>query len=171
MPNIIKRISCITLCLLILVMMSACADKAVWNAAAFDSKKLSQRLQNESVIASNENYELIWNVSNCTVSIKETDGDRVWGELAQIDGKPTVNELGMPVKRHPEVESAVIVEYLNPDTNLEEQALSYNSAVKDGRVYAEKIKNGVRVEYYFDDINVMIPVQYVLRENGVSVIK
>lgn len=162
-----------TLCVLLIVLMvfglSACTDAPVTTNKNFDSKALSEKFPDGTVICENKRFSLIWKSSNCGVILKDKESGLTWGSAPDIEGEPLVDALGMPIKKHPQVESTVAIEYLNPDTRLEEQAFSYNSAVKNGRVRAKKIDNGVRVEYYFDDVEIKIPVEFILREDSLSV--
>ncbi len=169
MRNGYIKILCVLLTLLIVFGLSACTDAPVTTNKNFDSKALSKKLSDGEVICENEKFSLIWKSSNCGVILKDKNSGLTWGPAADVEGEPLVDALGMPIKKHPQVESTVAIEYINAETRLEEQAFSYNSAVKNGRVRAEKIDNGVCVEYYFDDVEIKIPVKYVLREDSLSV--
>lgn len=164
-----KRISSGFLCICLMLLLTACSGNTVWTNNSFDTKAISDKLQNEDVIAQNSSYRLVWQSAGCSVALIEKSTGKRWGTTPITEGEPQFDALGMPIKQDPQLESAVVVKYINPNTNLEEQALSANSAVKKGRVKAKLIKDGVRVEYYFDDIEVMIPVSYVLREDSVEV--
>lgn len=157
------------MCIALIFGLSACTKNNVWVNNRFDLEAFSEKLENDFLIAENKSYELVWQSISCSVALIEKSTNKRWGTTPVTDGEPQFNALGMPIKKDPQLESAVIVKYINPDTNLEEQALSANSAVKEGRVKAKLIEKGVSVEYYFDDIEVMIPVSYVLREDSVEV--
>ncbi len=164
-----KKIICIFMCFALILCLAACTKNNVWVNNGFDSKAFSDKLENDSLIAENNTYKLVWQSTNCSVALVEKLTNKRWGTTPVTDGEPQFNALGMPIKKDPQLESAVIVKYINPDTNLEEQALSANSAVKEGRIKAKLIDNGVNVEYYFDDIEIMIPISYILREDSVEV--
>ena len=84
-------------------------------------------------------------------------------------GGEQFDEFGMPIKRHPQIESVLFIEYLDTQKNTTSKLISYSAAVQNGRTVLENTDNGVKVEYYFDDAEIMIPITYTLRENGLSV--
>ncbi len=149
--------------------MTGCAKKAVWTNKSFDEKAVSEKLREGELIAENENYKMVWVSSNCSVALIDKQTAARFGTTPIIEGEPQFDALGMPIKQHAMTESAVVVEYLNPDTNVEEISLSATSAVKNGRIRANKTQNGVLVEYYFDDVDIMIPVNYTLRNDSVEI--
>lgn len=164
-----KRVLALGMCLLVLLTVTGCTQNYIWQNNAFDNKVSTEKLKNEQVIAENEQYELKWVSTSCSVALVEKSTGLRWGTTPITDGEPLFDKFGMPIKKHAQVESAVVVEYLNPSTNLEETALSYTSAVSKGRVKTKQIDNGVKVEYYFDDVEIMIPIVYELRKDSVSV--
>jgi hypothetical protein len=152
-----------------LFVLTACSNTSVWKNDSFDTKASTDKLKNGAVVAENDLYQLVWVSTSCSVSLIEKETGLTWGTVPVSDDEPQFDSLGMPIKKHALVESAIAIEYMNPDTNIEEQSLSYTSAVSNGRVIAEKIKDGVCVKYYFDDVEIMVPVNYKLREDSVSV--
>ena len=149
--------------------LTACGNSEAWTPSAFDDKTPSKKLTDGQVIAENDTYRLEWVATNCSVALIEKETGNRWGTTPFKEGEPLVDEDGFAITKHPRVESAVVLKYMNEKTNLEEEALSFNSAVKNGRVRTELISNGVKVEYYFDDADIMIPVEYTLREDSVAV--
>lgn len=165
-----KRILALILSIMLVFTLVACSStNAVWVNPQFDEKVMSKKLPNDQIVAENDKYQLVWVASNCSVAMIDKETGNRYETTPRKEGEPTVDEYGMPIKKNPQLESAVIVKYLNPKTGVEEQALSATSAVSNGRVVATTINNGVKVEYYFDDIDVMIPLEYVLREDSMAV--
>lgn len=165
----LKKIIAIILSVFTITTLTACKSENASVRARFDDKAVSKKSADNKVIAENENFKLVWTLKNCSASLVEKNTGKVWGITPQSSEEPTVDSLGMPIKKHAEVESAVLVEYLNPDTNLTETAISYTSAVSKGAVISKEVDNGVLVEYYFKDIEVMIPVSYSLRKDSIAV--
>lgn len=164
-----KKIIAIILSLVVISTLAACGTEKISVRTQFNQNAVSKKLTDNTVVAENDKFQLIWVSKNCSVSLIEKSTGNMWGITPKSKNEPAVDALGMPIKKHAEVESAVLVEYLNPETNLTETALSYTSAVSKGMVVAEMIDNGVYVEYYFKDIEVMIPVSYSLRNDSVGI--
>ena len=92
---------------------------------------------------------------------------RTWGTSPAEPETPQLDAYGDPVRRHPLVNSALAVNYISYDTQTEDTLSAYAGAVKGGRTVCRTLSDGLRVEYYFDDIAIMIPVEYRLRDTGV----
>lgn len=164
-----KRIIAIVLSLVLISTFAACGTEKLSARTQFNQNVVSKKLTDNTVVAENDKFKLIWTSKNCSVSLIEKSTGNVWGITPNSNDEPSVDALGMPIKKHAEVESAVLVEYVNPETNLTETALSYTSAVSKGMVIATIVDGGVYVEYYFKDIEVMIPVSYLLRNDSIVI--
>ncbi len=164
-----RKVLCAILAIGLLLVASGCSENNIWENKKFDEKSVSEKLREGELICENDGFKLVWVSSNCSVALIDKNSGQRYCTTPTSEGEPQYDSLGMPIKKHAMAESAVAIEYLNPDTNVEEQALSATSAVKNGRVRAEKINNGVLVEYYFDDVDIMIPVEYVLRNDSMAV--
>lgn len=165
-----KRILALILSIMLVFTLAACSStNAVWVNPEFDEKTMSKKLPNDQIVAENDKYQLVWATSNCSVAMIDKETGTRYETTPRKEGEATVDEFGMPIKKNPQLESAIILKYLNPKTGVEEQSLSASSAVSGGRVVATPINNGVKVDYYFDDIDVMIPVEYVLRDDALAV--
>ena len=135
---------------------------------SYDKEKLSTDISDE-LIAQNENYRLEINRTSLGVSLTDLKTGKVYGTNPVNSGGEQFDEFGMPIKRHPQIESVLFIEYLDTQKNTTSKLISYSAAVQNGRTVLENTDNGVKVEYYFDDAEIMIPITYTLRENGLSV--
>lgn len=141
----------------------------VWQNKRFNSEVPSDKLTDGYIITENDNYKMVWVSSNCSVALVDKNTGVRYCTTPTKEGEPQFDELGMPIKKHPQLESAVIIEYVSNKNDLEEQALSYTAAVSNGRVISSNIENGVIVEYYFDVADIMVPVKYILRKDSLYV--
>lgn len=163
-----KKIVSLFLCLATVFTMTACSNEEVWTPSSFDTKAVSDKLK-DCVVAENDKYILEWNAKYCGVSLIEKETGKRWGTTPFKEGQPEVDEYGLPITAHPQLESAIIVKYLNESTYMEEQVVARTGTVNKGRVCALKQEKGLRVEYYFDEAEIMIPVDYRLREDSVEI--
>ncbi|MBE6727837.1 MAG: hypothetical protein E7562_04225 [Ruminococcaceae bacterium] len=122
----------------------------------------------DTFIAENQNYTLSINRTTKGVTLTDKKNGEVFGTNPSGGEEIQYDELGMPIKRHPQIESVLIIEYLNVEENITSKALSYTAVVSDGRTVLEKVKNGIKISYYFDEAQIMVPVTFTLRENGVA---
>lgn len=149
-------------------MLSGCgADNDTVKTNSFDTEAESSVI-GDKLIAENENFTLEFNEVTMGVILTEKATGKVYGTNPIDEGGIQYDELGMPIKRHPQLESVLFIKYLDTKTNNTSEMISYNAAVSNGRTTFEKIQDGVQVNYYFDDAEIMVPVTYTLRENGVA---
>lgn len=163
-----KRFMCFAFSLLLIVSFTACSPDSVSEQNGYQ-KKASSELPSDTLLAENASYRLEWDEVNVGVALTEKSTGKRWGTTPLHEGEATVDEYGMPIKKNPQVQSSLTIEYLTGEQKTAETAVSYTGAYKNGTVIASPISNGVRVEYYFDKAEIMVPVEYVLREDSVAV--
>ncbi len=164
-----KKVISLILCAVLIVCMTGWTVGDIWSPDAFDEEVKSNYSKTDKVIASNATYELVWKGSDCTVDLIEKATGTRWGVTAHTEGEPTEDPVtGMPIKMHPEVSSALVIEALDRSNNQTAEYQSAVGAVKNGRVVTENIDNGIRIFYYFDEIDIRIAVDFVLREDSVA---
>lgn len=123
-----------------------------------------EEIADSGEIARNENLVLEWDSERAALLLKDNNGG-VWGSLpyTQYDTR----ELGGGAKRA--VESHIAISYIEPDTLIVKNKNSYTGAFEDGRLYSKRIDNGIRITYYFDDVGIVIPVEYTLIDDALQV--
>lgn len=154
--------------LLVISLLAGCGtDKNTVKKNSFDTDALSSKVE-ETFIAENDNFILNLNEITMGVTLTDKATGKIYGTNPIDEGGIQYDELGMPIKRHPQLESVLFIKYLDTESNTTSEMISYTAAINGGRTVFEKIKNGVKVKYYFDDAKIMIPVTYTLREKGVA---
>ncbi len=148
------------------VSLTACGGSAE-KPKSFDKSAESYSYE-ETLIAENSNLKLEWDDAAKGIVLTDKKTGLKYSS-SPGDGEPKLDEYGMPIKKHPALNSAVTVKYLDYETNIVSDALSYTGAVQNGRVRCAKGKDSLLVEFYFDEPGFMIPVQYILKENSVQI--
>lgn len=165
----LQKCLCLICALVItVVMFSGCSsDKNTVKKNSFD-KKIESSVIDDTFIAENDNFKLELNELTMGIVLTDKTTGKIYGTNPLNEGGIQYDELGMPIKRHPQLESVLLIKYLDTETNNTNDIISYTAAVSEGRTVFEKTKNGVKVSYYFDDAEIMIPITYTLREKGVA---
>ena len=163
-----KRVICLCLILIIIFCLTACNAKNNFKVTEYE-KKVPTNIPKENIIAENDNYILEWDKVNAGISLIEKSTSKRWGTTPIKEGEPTVDEYGMPIKRNPQLQSSLSIEYLSGDLKQVKTAISYTGAFKNGSIVTETVKNGIKIKYYFDKEKIMVPVEYILRNDGVAV--
>ena len=164
----LRKIICSALAVaLISTSLTGCGTETKVKKNSFDSK-IASTVITDTFIAENDNFKLELNELTMGIMLTDKITGNVYGTNPVDEGGIQYDEFGMPIKRHPQLESVLLLEYLDVEKNTTVKEISYNAAVKGGRTVLEKNENGVTISYYFDDAQIMIPITYTLREDGVK---
>lgn len=118
-----------------------------------------------STVAENDKLKLDWDVeSNCLLVTQKSTGTIFGTTPYDYYKSPEDNEY---VNNN--LCSSLQIEYVEPESNLLMTAYSFSLQNGNGNISSKKIENGIRLIYYFDSLNIAVPVDYTLTENGVSV--
>lgn len=161
----IKKIFIILCCFALCLTFTACDT-------GFDSLNYTQveasDLPADAVIATNSKYSLELDKTNMSIVLTDVKTKEKWS-TTPIDNsdKPELDEFGMPIQKHPRVESILAVECKNFENDEVNTYFSYTDAVMGGSVTHEVLDNGIVLKFYFAEAGVMIPLECTLNDNGV----
>lgn len=96
--------------------------------------------------------ELSWNNEAKCVLLYDKLSDKFWGT--------TPYEYLMDDGANRMVNSPLYLQYYNPGDGTTNISYAYDGAISEGRVSCESIENGLKITYYFDAIEIAIPVSY-----------
>ena len=117
-----------------------------------------------STIAENDKLMLDWDVEkNCLLVTQKSTGTIFSTTPYDYYKSPEDNEY---VNNN--LCSSLQIEYVEPESNLLMTAYSFSLRDGNGNISSKKIENGIRLIYYFDSLNIAVPVDYTLNENGIS---
>lgn len=156
--------------LMVIVMslsMTGCGEEktVLKTFLSYADQSFDSDISESGVVIENDNWSLIWDETYKRVSFLEKNTGAVWGQIPQEALEPQIQENGMIKKNHPQLESVIHIKYQDPKSFDDVTAYSYTGAVQSGGVYAQKIKNGIKVIYEFSETEFSVPVQYTLGEN------
>lgn len=167
-----KRIFSILLCVFLLLSLTACSGGSYTPPQkAFDEKASTSVLSDGEIIAQNSKYAMEYDAETGSVRLVDVVGGTKWDICPKSSGDVKYDSFGVPLKEHVFVQSAIEVGYIDPAVRGggNTVATSYDAAVSDGRTVVKKRENGVTVEYYFDGQKFMVPVDYVLNDDYLSI--
>lgn len=154
-----KRIFCLALCLLFTVCVFAGCEKNA-SVLKYNYDGTLQSIGN-CHIAKTDRFMLSWNDNAKAVILTDSQTGKMWSSIGYdsfLAGDGNEN-----------LESSLAITVSNTITCKQDIFLSSSISRTGGDIIAEKIKGGVRVTYYFDNVKIAVPVEYTLRKNGVKV--
>lgn len=160
-----KRFIAIVCCFVFCLSLTACGTGfgSLKYKGIDDSYKPS-----DTLIAQNEKYTLELDKTNMGLVLVENSTGLKWGTTPIDASGEQLDEFGMPIKKHPRVESILAVECKEFAEDEFNTYYSYTDAVKGGQVSYKKIKNGVILFFFFEEAEVMIPLECLLTDDGLK---
>ena len=167
-----KRILSIVISLFLLLGLTACGEGGFTpSQKGFDTKAVTSVLADGEIIAQNSKYAMEYAADTGSVRLVELASGTKWDVCPKSSGEVQYDDFGMPIQDHVFLQSAIEVGYM--DVTIRgggnSSTTSMDAAVETGRVVVKKIENGVTIEYYFDGQKFMIPVDYVLKDDYLSI--
>ena len=168
MKNRLFRIFALLVALITLLGLAGCGnDKSLVTFLNFGDQSFDSSSVNGKV-CENDRFELYWDNSLKRVSFEDKQSGAVWGQIP-ASAQNGVTENGVKKKNHPQLESALQVNYQDPKSFDEITLYSYTGAVQEGEIYTEKIDNGLKVIYEFTEFDIAVPVEYTIGEDSFAV--
>ncbi|MBR4762081.1 MAG: hypothetical protein IK086_05545 [Clostridia bacterium] len=145
-----KRIVCL---LLVFVLATAClAGCGNDNLQVYDVDAEILSVQS-GVIAENDKLELSWSDELKCVMLKNKETGKVWSNIPYDEIK----------KQNPF--ATLTIRTLDMQS-YQWDVITSKGAYENNRISCERIDNGVRVTYYYDDMKISVPVDYTLRADS-----
>lgn len=163
----IYRILSLLLVFILVASVVGCGKSAteVTKKVNYDDLKKENGLASGDIVENN-NYILTWDNDRAFIKLTEKSTGNIWSSIpydfytsGKKSGKVAI-KMGSPL----------ILSYFNVENNSAVKTVNgYTGIIENGKVVCKAIKNGMRVQYFFDKLKIMIPVDFVLRDNGISV--
>ena len=155
-----KKCVLILICCLLIVSSVGCSKSPAAEYPVYDANASVSAISSQ-VVASNSKYELSWDENAYCVLLKDLQTGMIWSNIPYeylLEGGTSAN-----------VNSTINIWTVNMENLSWESFRGYTDAVQNGKVACEKIGNGVRVTYYFENVEIAIPVNYVLNGDSLDV--
>lgn len=153
-----KIIASLLLIVLAIVSLVGCGNNEA--TGNYDSEGKTNSVSSK-IVASNQDYELKWDdAAKCVLMVSKKTGE-IWSDIlydAYLEGSSSTN-----------AKSAINITVVN-ETNLSWE--TYSSAAELGvnaKMTCEEIENGVCVTYYFERLEIAVPITYQLREDSLAI--
>lgn len=170
-----KRILSVIICIFLLLSLTACGGGDFKpSQKSFNKKVQSSAPSTDEVIAKNDKYTMQFDSATGGIIIVDNVAGTVWQTCPKPEGEQELDAMGMPVKRHGFPQSVLEVGYMDKSIsgggNLVTTTYDGVSGGAGRMVYKPmKGGKGVTIEYYFDLQEFMIPVDYILYDDYVSI--
>ncbi len=181
--NFIKALSFICCLCLMLSVLSACGSSTEGEKIEREYLDGAATTIPSGTVAENSKFRLDWDSEIANVTITDKATGYVYSQVpldyinANREALKIVNNVYDPEATLPEAPlletpslyspvNITVVQVLNNSTSTLYAGLE---VFKRGRVGSELIDGGIRITYYFDVLEISVPVDYTITENGFNV--
>ncbi|MEE0839383.1 MAG: DUF5696 domain-containing protein [Acutalibacteraceae bacterium] len=166
MKNILKRISLIVVCLLLVLSCTACGDSNNLVSPKVYNPDHANKPSDSFVAAENDKYQLKWDKENKRILLYDKINNKTYCSTPEEVMDPAYAADGKVV--NPKLNTSLIVEYVHTEDFTTKTASAYVASLNKSTYELEKIDNGFKIVYHFDNIGISIPVSYTLLEDGMK---
>lgn len=127
-----------------------------------------------AVVAENDKYRLYADLQRGDFALLDIAGDRLWysGQWDVLDQDSPAYDLNVG-KIKTDLVSMLAIDFVQlstvASTPVPTNQNSYAYSVMSGNVTVQQVEGGYRADYTFEDIGATIPVEVLLKDNGLSV--
>ncbi len=162
MKNIVLKVLSFVVCAATVVTLAGCGSKT----EPIDASQLigTSKLANGEGYE-NSKYKMEWNATSKCVVFTDKENGTQWSTTPS----DFLNSAEKPARMRNYLESPLIVEYYSVELGEPDTVRGYTHCIKDNNFSATKKDNTITVDYYFDDINTIIPIDYTLADDHFSI--
>lgn len=161
-----KIISFLLVTIMICTLFCSCGNETT-EARIFENYNLPDSISvcSTQTVSENENFSLAWNDESKIIILIDKRNNAVWSST------PMEFDINNPDNNsyiRNGLCSMLNLTYIDAKDNLEKEISAYEGAFQDGYIGSKQIEDGIRISYYFDNLQIMIPVDYTLDNNGLN---
>lgn len=161
-----KHISLISSLLISMTLFTSCTTETIVQDAY--NKNVDSYSNDDYIIEKDNNRFFSFDSENASVALTDEKGNVIWSPLP-LESYGEVDEYGNPISLHSAVKSALVIEYIEPITSKISKAYSYKECAGTGNYKIEKIEDGIKITYFFDSIEISVPVSFTYSKGVVRV--
>lgn len=167
MKNIIKKISLIVICIVLVLSCTACGKSNELVAPKVFDPNHANKSADSGVYAENDTYQLLWDKAAKRISLYNKITGKTYSNTPE---DAIAKEQADPsAVIHPKLNTTLIINYIHAKDYSTKTESAYIASLNKGTYEFEKIDNGFKITYHFDKSAISVPVCYTLLEDGIKI--
>lgn len=162
-----KKIASLLLSVILLLCLCSCKKgtfESVKESTRYgDVEALGSFAEESGAVCENEKYSLYWDKENVNIILRDKRSGACWSTT------PIDKTTGLQISDENNIYSPIDIEYIFRSAFKTTVVTGKVGAVTNGRVTSKNIDNGIEVTFLFTEVQIAVPVQFVLKENGLEV--
>lgn len=162
----LKKIFSFVLVLTFSLSLTSC-DKENTNVVKtlkYDESMVTRNIES-GTIAENDNFIFVWDNKTCVLLLKEKETGKIYGTIP-YDFYKTGATSG---KEYAAMAAPIHIKYYEKGVNQIKEANGFTNVLQGGHFNSQTIKNGIKITYFFEKLEIAVPVYYELTDFGMNV--
>jgi len=174
MKKVLRPLSILLSLVIIISLFTGCSGSGSEKASVVKTKpykelKQGGEMPEEGVITENDRFKMSWNSFYSQVVITDKKNGAVYSTMPIDAMEVKYDADGFEIMNNIQIESPLIVNYYNPETLSEEKLYAASDAIRDGKIFSQKIENGIKITYVFSLQEISVPVEYRLKNDSFEI--
>lgn len=169
----VKRIFSASLCFMLCLSILLLAGCGQEKAANYDYEQLKEDqyvILETTSVAENSRYSLIWDNDNERVVLYDKIERCEWSYIPEDSLNPSYNDQNDETIIRPITKSPIEINYFsNARPTLLNDTNAFADSIGGGTYSVTKVQNGLEMMLYFDKLEIAVPVQFTLVDDGVEI--
>lgn len=165
----LKRLTIFLLCfaLVLPMVLGGCSDAQDTETSADRAYKTPESLHETASkqVAANDRFKLFWDNEQKCLMLSDVQSQKIWSTIP-YDFYLLPDTDGIAKVR---MKSPIYLEYFDDSIHAIKTSYGYVDALLNGMVEAGRTSSGFKVTYFFNDLEISVPVLYVLQESGLEI--
>lgn len=154
--SILKKCGVVLLSSLLILLPLGCTtqEKAEYQVPE------TMTLIDSEVVAQNDKYCMRWDSEQNCILLEDLQSGHIWSTLPYdyyLEGETNAS-----------LSSPLFINYYDPEYGTVDGAKAYSACIRDDLMSIEKIQGGLRLWFYFQDVEITVPLDFKLREDSVE---
>ena len=147
MKKVLRPLSILLSFIIIISLFTGCSGGDNEKASLAKTKpykelKQGSEMPSEGVITENDRFIMSWNSFYSQVVITDKKNGAVYSTMPVEAMEVKYDADGFEIMNNIQIESPLIVNYYNPETLSEEKLFAASDAIRDGKIFSQKIDDG-----------------------------
>ena len=174
MKKVLRPLSILLSFVIIISLFTGCSGGDNEKASLAKTKpykelKQGSEMPSEGVITENDRFIMSWNSFYSQVVITDKKNGAVYSTMPVEAMEVKYDADGFEIMNNIQIESPLIVNYYNPETLSEEKLFAASDAIRDGKIFSQKIDDGIKITYDFSMQEISVPVEYRLKNDSFQI--
>ena len=150
-----------------LLCLSGCTKNSVVAPYQYNPDLQTNNMES-TTLCENDKFALKWDQDKKAVLLLDKADGYVWSHIPEGGEEDRFDEYGDVMEKEQRMLSALTVDYIDTSTYAVKTAFG-SEALENGNFSVRATETGLKITYMFPEVQISVPVEYILCEEGLKV--